>query len=267
MKLFISADIEGVAGATAWRETDSRDPKWFAYFQRQMSLEVAAVCEGALKAGATDILVKDAHDTARNIDPSLLPRSVCINRGWSGSPFSMAAGLSADFDACAFTGYHSAGGSDGSPLAHTMSAEKIDQLSINGQRASEFTLHAYVAGMMGVPVVFLSGDAALCAEAEAWIPGITTLAVNHGSGNAATSIHPEDATEMMEAAMQKALEGDLKDCRVPMPDAFDVRVRYTRHQLAYSMSFYPGARQLDEKTIAFEHSDYNEVLRFFHFVL
>ncbi|MDL2295058.1 M55 family metallopeptidase, partial [Ruminococcaceae bacterium OttesenSCG-928-D13] len=257
---------EGTAGITRWEETEPRDTKWFAYFQNQMSREVAAACEGALAAGATDILVKDAHDTGRNIDPSMLPRSVCINRAWSGNPFTMVAGLSEDFDALAFTGYHSGGGSDGNPLSHT-SNTKLDCITINGQRASEFMVYSYCAGLMGVPVAFLSGDAALCEDARQFIPGITAVAVSKGSGNASTSSHPDDAVEMIREGMKQALKGDCSRCMVKMPKKFDVRVRYGDHPTAYSMSFYPGARQLDEKTIAFEHTDYNEVMRFFHFVI
>lgn len=72
MKIFVSADMEGTAGITCWDETIWEDPRC-AYFRAQMSREVAAACEGALKAGAEDVLVKDAHDSARNIDPMVLP--------------------------------------------------------------------------------------------------------------------------------------------------------------------------------------------------
>jgi D-amino peptidase len=266
LKLYVSADLEGVAGAAAWEETNSRDGYWFDYMRRQMSREVAAACEGALAAGATDILVKDAHETGRNIDPALLPRTVCINRAWSGNPFGMVAGLSEKFDAVAFVGYHSPGGGDGNPLCHTMSLA-VDEITINGERVSEFHISSYAAGLLGVPVAFVSGDALLCEMAAAFVPGITAVAVSTGNGNASTSSHPADAAEMIREAMKRALRGNYAECRVVMPQHFDVRVRYQRHGSAYAMAFYPGARQLDEKTIAFEHFDYNEILRFFHFVL
>ena len=38
-------------------------------------------------------LVKDAHDSARNIDPSVLPEEVQINRGWAGDVYSMMSGI------------------------------------------------------------------------------------------------------------------------------------------------------------------------------
>ena len=56
------------------------------YFREQMSREVAAACRGALAGGADDVLVKDAHDYARNIDPTVLPEEVKILRGWDARP-------------------------------------------------------------------------------------------------------------------------------------------------------------------------------------
>ena len=66
MKVFISADIEGITNVTHWDETDLEKAE-FTAAREQMTAEVAAACEGALEAGATDILVKDAHGDARSI--------------------------------------------------------------------------------------------------------------------------------------------------------------------------------------------------------
>ena len=72
MKVYITADIEGVTGMAHWDETYKDKPD-YKEFQEQMTDEVVAACEGALAAGATEILVKDAHDSARNILASRLP--------------------------------------------------------------------------------------------------------------------------------------------------------------------------------------------------
>ena len=108
MKLFISSDMEGTCGITHWDETDyDKGGRWYDYFREQMTREVAAACAGAREGGADDILVKDAHDSARNIIPTELPRGVRLGREWSGGLYSMVDGLQQGFDALAFTGYHS----------------------------------------------------------------------------------------------------------------------------------------------------------------
>ena len=119
MKIFISADIEGTTGIAHWNETEKNHPDW-KYFADQMTREVAAACQGAMDAGCQDIVVKDAHDSARNIDPRGLPECARLHRGWAGLPGSMMMCLDGSFDGCVFTGYHSGASWGTSPLSHTM---------------------------------------------------------------------------------------------------------------------------------------------------
>jgi D-amino peptidase len=271
LKLFISSDIEGTCGITHWDETDyNRGGRWYDYFRAQMTREVAAACRGAREGGAESIHVRDAHDSARNIIPMELPTGVTICRGWARSPLCMAEGLNGDFDALALTGYHSPAHGDGSPLSHTMNTS-LDEIKINGKRASEFTIVSYTAALFSIPVIFLSGDEAICEQAASFIPGITTAAVSRGLANSSTSLHPEDALQMIRErtreAVKKHFETNGKNCLIPLPEHFNISVKYAAHPRAYTKSFYPGARRLDEKTIAFETDDYMEALRFFHFVL
>lgn len=59
MKVYISADIEGITGTTVWSETELNAPD-YQYFSMQMTKEVEAAIEGAIAGGATEILIKDA---------------------------------------------------------------------------------------------------------------------------------------------------------------------------------------------------------------
>jgi len=265
LKIYITADIEGVTGAAHWDETDHKNAD-YAAFREQMTAEVAAACEGALNAGATEVWVRDAHWSARNVIPAKLPREVRLVREWSGHPFGMVQELDETFHAALAIGYHARAGSDGSPLAHTMTGNVI-YLKINDQYASEFMVAAYTAGLVGVPVVFLSGDAAICQEAQALIPGLSTVAVKHGVGNATVNIHPHLAVERIRAGVEAALKADVSKCRVPRPDHFSVEMRYRNHADAYHAGFFPGVRVMGPHTVGFEADDYFEVLRFFAFCL
>ena len=162
-------------------------------------------------------------------------------------------------------GYHSRAGSDTNPLAHTISGSP-SHIKINDDYASEFLLHVYAAALVRVPVVFLSGDAGLCSEAESLIPGVGTVAVKQGIGNATISIHPHLALEKIRQGAQKALEDDAASC-IEMPDRFSVEIRYKDHAKAYQSSFYPGASLKEPHTIQYETDDYFEVLRLLSFVI
>ncbi|MCP4400871.1 MAG: amino acid amidase [bacterium] len=265
MKIYISADIEGVTGITHWDETNKGKAD-YTYFQKQMSKEVAAACEGALEAGATEILLKDAHWTGRNIITSELPEEVKIIRGWSGHPFSMVQELDESADAVLFTGYHSHVGSNTNPLSHTINTENT-AVTINGQPASEFLMHSYIAAMQGVPVVFLAGDAGLCRDVKALNEHIETVAVNTGIGDSTISIHPALAVKQIKEGVARALQRDLAACQIVLPEHFSVEITYKGHTKASKASFYPGAQSIAPHTVRFDSDDYFEVLRFFLFVL
>ena len=265
MKLFISADLEGVAGIVNWSEADIESP-FSKYFTEQMTKEVNAACEAAIAAGAEDILIKDAHSTARNLDPSKLPEQVKILRGWTRDPYSMMAGLDDSFDGVFFIGYHSAAGANGNPLAHTMNMQN-EYVKINGEIASEMLINAYTAASMGVPVLLATGDKMICEDALKINPHIKTVPVSEGIGNASISIHPQVALKKIKEQVQAALSDDLGKYKIDLPESFHVEIAFREHYLARRGSFYPGAKQTGAKTVEYETNDYNEVLRFLFFVL
>ena len=266
MKVYLSADMEGTCGIAVWPETERSTPQDYSPLQKQMTREVAAACEGALAAGADEVLVKDAHDSARNLDPAALPRRIRMHRGWSGDPLSMMTGLDKDtFGAVFFTGYHAWASCPGNPLSHTMNLRN-EYVLLNGTRMSEFMMNAYTAGYYKVPVALLTGDKELCDFAREFIPAITTVPVNEGVGGGVFSLHPNEAVERIRAAAEQAVRR-AADCQVPLPAYFETVVRFKEHTTAYSKSFYPGAALEDGKSVCFESDDWFEVLRFYHFVL
>ena len=116
-RIFISSDIEGTCGICHWDETELGKTE-YEPFRRQMTAEVSAACEGAFAGGCDDILIKDAHDSARNLLPAELPQNIQIFRGWGSDIHSMMSGIDASFAGAIFTGYHSPSNFDTSPLAH-----------------------------------------------------------------------------------------------------------------------------------------------------
>lgn len=143
MKIFISSDIEGTSGACNWDEALETDHHKF--LGPQMTKEVAAAASAALESGAEEVLVRDAHGGALNIDPAGLPRGARLLRGWAHDIYCMMSGIDRDkYDAVLFTGYHAGAKNPGNPLSHTMH-RYIDSITINGEPISEFVMNAYTA--------------------------------------------------------------------------------------------------------------------------
>ena len=265
MKLFISADIEGTCGIAHWDETEKgRD--LYLHFATQMSREVAAACEGAMEAGYTEILVKDAHDSARNIDPSVLPEAACILRGWGADPLCMMTGLDKSFDGVVFTGYHSNVGSDANPLAHTMNT-RLYSFLINGEPASELYINSLIASYFGVPVYLVAGDRGLCDWMKTKNPNTVTVPVVEGIGAGSLSPHPAVAVKRIREGVQKAVMQSPEACMFPMPESVEMTVSFREHQRARKGSFYPGVKKIDARTVSFKSSDFMDVLKFMMFVV
>ncbi len=265
MKVYISADIEGTAGIAHWDEAEKCKPGYDA-FAELMTLEVAAACEGALAAGASEIVVKDAHWTGRNIDIQKLPEQVRLIRGWSGHPWAMIQDLDVSFDALIMTGYHSGAATGGHPLAHTMTGIAA-RVMLNGEKAPEYLLSRHAAASVGVPSVFISGDQALCAYVPAHDPHIHTVSTNIGIGGSANAMHPATARREIAAGVSAAL-GDSAALAVPeLPESFEFEIWFTKHEDAYKASFFPGVRLIDPHGVRFESDDIFEVMRMQHFVL
>ena len=264
MKVYISVDIEGVTGITHWDEAEIGRPG-YETFRDQMTAEASAACEGALAAGAKEVLVKDAHWTGRNLIASRLPEPVRLVRGWSGDPLYMVEEINEDFDALVMVGYHSGAACGGNPLAHTASGKEFRML-VNGDPMSEFLLHCMAAAELGVPTVFLSGDTLLCKSAKAVRPDIHTVATNTGKGAATVSIHPARAVEAIRSGVEAALMDQTTRSLLPLRDRYELELWFDKNEDAYAASFYPGATLQDPHAVRFEADRFYDIMRALQFM-
>ncbi len=264
-KLFISADMEGTCGASTWDDV-TKGKTDYQKFAERMSREVGAACEGALEGGMDFVMVRDAHDSARNIDWSFLPKQVQLMRGWGQDPLCMMTGIDESYHGAVFTGYHDAAGSGDSPLAHTMSLG-ISWITLNGEPLSEAQINAYTAARYKVPLLAISGDSGICARMRTLIPALKTVEVNRGTGNLILSIHPDKAAAQIKEAVKQACSEPREDFMLQLPGSFRLDVRFSNHAKAYRSGFYPGIKRLDPHTLRFEAEDWSEVLRMMHFCL
>src|SRR5256714_7555512 len=179
MKVFISVDMEGITGLTDPEDVlpDGADYQRGRMF---MTSDANGAIQGAFDAGATEVLVNDSHWTARNLLLEQLdPRARSI-KGFH-RPMCMVHGLDETFDAAVFVGYHSCAGTEGGVLNHTLLGKEVQNLLLNGEPIGETRLNSLLAGDHGVPVVFVAGDTAVCAEATLVLgEGLETYAVKDG---------------------------------------------------------------------------------------
>ncbi len=252
--------MEGVAGLVHWDET-SQGGADYPLFRRLMTEETNAAVAGALDAGAGEIVVRDSHGSARNILPDLLRPEARLIREWN-SPLSMMEGIDRTFDAVVFVGYHARAGTPDAVLKHTMSLALYDVI-LNGVRMPEGAWNAAIAGHFDVPVVFLSGDRAICDQIREIVGPIETAAVKDGMGPAASMVHPTRAQEMIRKGVAAALR-NLKAYKPYKPSPpYKLEIVFTDENQARRAAQVPGMARTGERSVAFTSSDLLEIVNYF----
>jgi D-amino peptidase len=263
MRVYISVDMEGVAGVVHEDQTNPIDPRCaseYARFRKLMTAEANAAIQGAIDVGATRVLVNDSHWTMRNLLAEEMHEAAELV---SGGPKmrSMMEGIDAGFDAALFIGYHARAGTKNAILDHTY-ADRIMDVRLNGRSVGEVGINAALAGTFDVPVVLVSGDAALAAEAFDLLgEDVTAVIVKEAVGrHAAKSLAPAVACRRIREATAKALKRK-KHHRFAIEAPITLEVDFSKTVEADMAEVTPGALRTGGRTVAFTHHDYREVFR------
>jgi len=262
VRVYISVDMEGIAGVVHESQTDPTDPAHaaeYGRFRRLMTAEANAAIEGALAAGASKIVVNDSHWFMRNLLAEELHQAAELLSG-DPKPRSMVEGIEAGFEAALFIGYHARAGTRHAILDHTY-ADRIHEVRLNGRPVGELGINAALAGVAGVPVALVSGDASLAAEAKALLgDNVATVVVKEAvSRHAARSVAPAVACGMIRDGVTAALKQKHVPFLLPPPITIEVDFALTIH--ADMAELCPGATRTEGRTVAFTHQDYREVFR------
>jgi len=259
MRIYLSCDIEGVAGVPSW-EYGNRNKMDYPEGRLYMLGEVNAAIEGALEEGAKEIIVNDSHASMINLLPAKVNKAARLLQG-EVKPWSMMEGMDSRYDAAAFIGYHSMAGTKKGSMAHTYS-DAIIQARVNGEVWGEAELNGAFCGTHKTPLVFLSGDEAVTKEVRRFIPNIETAAVKKGYGmRAVLSLHPEVAQGMIRNGIRKGIRRrrEIKPFLPRSPYTLEVELR--EPDMADLCSRIPGTVRPASRIIRFKHKDYKEIYR------
>jgi D-amino peptidase len=262
MRVYISVDMEGIAGVVHEDQTDPVQPRHggeYNRFRRLMTSEANAAISGALDAGATAVLVNDSHWLMRNLLAEELHPSAEL---LSGGPkrLSMVEGIDGGFNAALFIGYHARAGTRNATIDHTYTS-RVYEVRLNGKPVGELALNAAMAGVFGVPVALVSGDQALAAEARELLgEGVETVVVKEAVGRfAARSLAPAIVCERLRAASASALRRPHAAFTLSPPIRLEVDFLLTN--MADMAELVPGSIRTAGRTVAFTDDDYREVFR------
>lgn len=258
MKVYISADIEGITGLVSWSHCGRGDSQhWdFPFARRMMTHDVNAAIRGAKAAGATQIVIKDSHGNSKNLLIDELEPGVRLVSGHGSGIDGMMQGIDETFDAALLVGYHAMAGTPAGIMEHTITGG-VHRLRINGIPSGEIALSAGVAGRYGIPLVFISSDEAGCAEAAERIHGIGTAPVKRGLGRyMGECLHPSETGPMIEAGVAKALQNRAHVQPWLPSEPTTITVEFNRSEEADMCAKLFFAERLDAYTLEVKFDSY-----------
>ncbi len=226
MKVFISCDMEGVAGIVDWSQCLASGGAAYESGCRLLLGEVNAAIEGACDAGADKIVVNDSHGTMVNLDPEGLRRPASYISG-RHKPDYMMQGLDPSYDAVLFVGYHGSISGKSSVLSHTYNPDVFTGVRMNGSYVGESGINALVAQAHAVPIALVTGDLATLEEIAWLAPGCVGVATKDSITRfSAHHLHPALARERIRDGAREAIEavaaGRLEPPPIELPAALDL---------------------------------------------
>jgi D-amino peptidase len=251
VKVYVSADMEGVAGVVDWDQCRVGAPR-HEEGARLLLGEVAAAVDGAVAGGADRVVVNDAHGLMANLAPDSLGRQASYLSG-RHKPDYMMQGLDSSFDAVLYVGYHGSMPTS-SVLSHTYNPRAVADARIGGVRAGESGINALAAAGHGVPVLMITGDQVVGPEAEPFCPGIRQVVVKHSlTREAALSEHPEVARELVRAAAEDVMAAVA---RAPVPVVpGDFEVDLLTSDMAQQAGWVRGVERTRDRTVTLATDD------------
>lgn len=260
MRVYISVDMEGIAGISHPAPTGSKDAKYPAAVALMVA-ETNAAIEGALAGGATSVLVNDSHGGMFNLTPADIHRDATVLQGQKA--WSMVAGAQPrpdggpSFDVALFVGYHARAGHPRGTIAHTYSGAPVET-RLDGRLTGEYGLNALALGAWGIPVGLVTGDDALAEDVPDWLPWAERVVVKTADGgHSAASVHPSVAGGRVRAgaerAVRRAIAKEFRTLEVGLP--VTVEIDFARGVVADHAAIVPGAERIGDRTVRYRADD------------
>ena len=234
MKLYISVDMEGLAGITHWKDEKEEQVRFRQAMNQQVEWVLDGIAASKRNKEITQIVIADSHGGGENLSYDILSEK--DDRVWlvSGSPRPqyMMPAMDDSFDLVFFVGYHAGAGQRAASMDHTYSGASIQNVYINDKLMNEGTINAAYAGIVNkTPVALVIGDSALEKQLfdDGMMPWVEYVSTKESLARFAAMYKPKALLkqETIEAVV-KVLDGDYSKyplytfeapyrCRIDLP--------------------------------------------------
>jgi D-amino peptidase len=267
VRIFISADIEGIAGVVSQEHQRPEGIEWQSA-RVWMTDSVSAAAEAAFEAGATEVVVADSHGQAHNLLLDRLDPRIQVVRSHP-RPLSMMQGVEAGpYEGCFLVGYHAGATNPHGILAHTFRSASLREVRVNGVSAPEATINAAIAGHFGVPVLLVTGDDVCIDETKAILLGIEGVVVKWAySRRSARTLTPAASYPLIRDGAHRALERRERIAPFVIPGPITLEVSFLYRQPVEYVAMLEGVERIDAFTIRVRPNDILALQCFMVFLL
>lgn len=259
MKLYVVADMEGIAGIVSEAQVSGIDSNEVMAARQQYTEEVKALCMGAIEAGVEEIYVNDFHGNGRNILIERLPPQVMVIRG-DFRPTSGFELLDKTFTGLAILGAHSKTNSRGGILPHTYSGKL--SFEIFGQPIGEFDILSLIAGEDRVPTILISGDSKTIEQVGTNLPSTHTVTTKYSLGpSTGLCINPAQVCDTLREEIQSALKKAEQIEPPQISPPIQLLIKCTDIYCAQAIDWIPGLKRASDLTFEFTGEDMRQIAK------
>jgi D-amino peptidase len=259
-RVLLVYDMEGVTAAAAPRDVQMGGANYPAT-RESLTEDVNAAIRGLIKAGAAEVVITDAHGSG-NPEPDYL-----IDRLPTGARFDLrdvpydpfVDVVDGRFAAVVAVGMHARAGKRGF-LPHTFLGHT--RWIIAGHELSESHIVAASAARFGVPLILVTGDDVLKEQLAPELPSTEYVVVKKALSATEVEMRPRDeVSREIESVAARALANVTK-VKPWTPAGIDGAIEnefgYALPEMASLAINFPGARSVNDKTIALRTQGFRE---------
>lgn len=262
MKIYISVDIEGLAGIVHFSQESQEKERFRKAMHNQLKWVLEGIQASAKNDQIEEIAIADSHGTSMNLDYDLLSDwddRVSLISGYPRPNYMMPC-FGNEYDVVFFVGYHGAIGDLKANMDHTYASRAIHCFKINGKAMSETEINAAYAAEFDVPLGLVVGDDGLMEKLSETMPWVRYVLTKHSISRFAAKYLPKKVIrENTIEEVKRVLQSDLKELprqRFEMPCQIEIEFNFgSQFDLAMMI---PNVKAVDGRTIAFEVTDYKE---------
>jgi len=261
MKIYISLDMEGIAGTFSWKQEETNRSEVRKCMAQQIDWIIEGIKTSKANKSIDEIVIADSHTEGDNLlyEITALDDRLHLVSGYPRPKYMMPA-FDNSYNVVFFTGYHGGTGTLNSVMDHSYSP-RFHRVWINDKPMNESLINAAYAGIFNVPVGLVVCDDALYKQLSETLPWVKYVVTKYSLSRFAVKNRPFNVVKKESiAAVKDVLKADVKSIPVyKFNSPITLKIELQTTSMADAVEMIPDVKRIDGFTIELSHNDYAEI--------